>query len=129
MLTKVELSIVISVLDLPCKIWLLPFNWEETKFRLSVADSKRRNFVVFFLYFANIVYFFILVYQLRATFEKNDADDYLYHAIYLVSAAGTAVLKYNLWKYRLEVTQIVNNTIQYNFRLGTDYYFYDSSYN
>jgi hypothetical protein len=123
MLTKVELKTVVKVLKLPCRIWLLPFNWDPTSFRLYQTTSKLQNSLIFVLYFLNTLYLVFIAYKLRATLYKKNANEILYHFCHLGTFAATAVLKYNLWQYRHEVIQLVNETIECNFEFGTHFVF------
>ncbi len=118
MLTEVELKIIVKVLNLPCRICFLPFNWDAASFRLYLTTSKLQNSLIFVLYLLNLIYLFFIVSQVRATLNKKSASDILFHIFHLGTSAATAVFKYNLWQYRHEVVQLVNKTIQCNFEFG-----------
>jgi len=122
MLTKSELELVISVIELSGKLGFLPFCWDKKTFSLKVTTSIWKILVVLAVSLANSFYLIFLIHQIPSTFTRARAgsgiDDMLYHSIGIVGAIGSTLFKWSLWSTRNEVAWIVNKTIQLNFRHG-----------
>ena len=116
MLTQLETRTLICLYCLVCKLWTIPFIWNDDVMRLKLKSSvKYWNFFTWILLLITII-FQILHFPVMVS-EKNlnmlvlHGSSFLGHLVLVIS-------KLNIWTYKIEMVHLINQIFYINTNWG-----------